>query len=498
MRTLSILLPLVLGLSHADAQCPTESFRLRSSGATGEFFGQGLDANAAADVILAGAPFNGLNGSMAGAAYIRRFDGTSWQEDLLLPSDGQADDTFGWVAALDGAGDTALIGSLSGTLGRQGAAYVFQFDGTAWAEQAKIVPNDPTYEVFGYLGLDISEDGTVALIISIDDMYVFRFDGAAWIQEHKFTNFAGVAKLDAAGETALLTANFGTHVSRHDGTSWSVPTMIVPFNGWRALDGAGTRMISGDFSQPNDCRILHFDGSSWIEELFVTLTDPVSSVDLNWAGDVAVIGLYEGGTGRGTVLRYRFDGSSWNLSEQLFPELNDTEFGRKVVLDASGVVTVTGAEHSPFRWPVYVQSCTPANTFCEGDGCPCGNDAFVHGCDNGATHGGVYLREQRFDPVGRTVELLATGFRSGGSPAALAVRANSQGSGALFGDGLLCLGAPLLRIKSGVARDGSLKLSLQHGAMAGTFHYQLWYRSSGGFCPPAQFNLSNGVSLTWQ
>jgi hypothetical protein len=40
-----------------------------------------------------------------------------------------------------------------------------------------------------------------------------------------------------------------------------------------------------------------------------------------------------------------------------------------------------------------------------------------------------------------------------------------------------------------------------HGAMvgAGTFHYQIWYRSQpASYCDPlAAFNLSNGRSLVW-
>jgi hypothetical protein len=40
-------------------------------------------------------------------------------------------------------------------------------------------------------------------------------------------------------------------------------------------------------------------------------------------------------------------------------------------------------------------------------------------------------------------------------------------------------------------------VSLSHGAGAGTFYYQLWYRSNGPFCSADLFNLSNAVSIAW-
>jgi hypothetical protein len=68
-----------------------------------------------------------------------------------------------------------------------------------------------------------------------------------------------------------------------------------------------------------------------------------------------------------------------------------------------------------------------------------------------------------------------------------------------LGDGLRCLStAGLLRITSGLAGGGAVALPISHGAGAGTFHYQLWYRSNpAGYCMPEAFNLSNGLTIVW-
>ena len=70
-----------------------------------------------------------------------------------------------------------------------------------------------------------------------------------------------------------------------------------------------------------------------------------------------------------------------------------------------------------------------------------------------------------------------------------------------FGDGLRCVGTPLVRLAGAAASAGVSTHVVGHGTMAGsgTFFYQIWYRSQpGSYCNPfADFNLSQGQTLTW-
>ena len=70
-------------------------------------------------------------------------------------------------------------------------------------------------------------------------------------------------------------------------------------------------------------------------------------------------------------------------------------------------------------------------------------------------------------------------------------------SGTAFGDGLLCLGGTVVRLGATLASGGIGSVLVNHGAGAGTFHYQLWYRNNPPFCTPSQFNLTNGIAILW-
>jgi hypothetical protein len=118
----------------------------------------------------------------SGAAYVFVFDGTEWREEAkLTPSDGGEQDAFGFSVSL--SGDRALIGAFNdqnnGAAG--GSAYVFTFDGTAWTQQAKLIPSD--LRNAGYFGFSVSLSGNRALIGSTGAdagkgaAYVFAFDG---------------------------------------------------------------------------------------------------------------------------------------------------------------------------------------------------------------------------------------------------------------------------------------------------------------------------------
>ena len=95
------------------------------------------------------------------------------------------------------------------------------------------------------------------------------------------------------------------------------------------------------------------------------------------------------------------------------------------------------------------------------------------------------------------------GFPAMSTPAAIVIRASDVdgASPVVFGDGLRCVGAPIVRLSANFAFGGSSVHIFGHGTMAGsgTFYYQLWFRNTPiMFCDPAAaFNLSNGRTLIW-
>ncbi len=216
-------------------------------------FGQSVSISG--DFALVGAPANNDNGPDSGSAYVfRREPGGSWvQEAKLLPSDGAANDFFGFSVALDG--DVAVVGAGSnddnGT--DSGSAYVFRRNvDMTWTEEQKLLPSDGAGGDFFGESLDI--DGELILVGSLldsdDDVqtgsaYVFRTDGAGgWDEVAKLLPSNGVdqdrfgfsvaiddrfivvsARLDAAGAPGAAYI----FVQASDGSDdWTEASILAP------------------------------------------------------------------------------------------------------------------------------------------------------------------------------------------------------------------------------------------------------------------------------
>jgi hypothetical protein len=197
--------------------------------------------------------------------------------------------------------------------------------------------------------------------------------------------------------------------------------------------------------------------------------------------------------------------------------LNDpaTNHGWIVIGDEVNLFTARrfgSREHPIPEWrPVLVIGFAPPGTasFCDdSDGahasCPCGNaGASGHGCDIQQLTGGVRLDVicQQTTPLNRAT-VRGSGFPPASLPSAVILRADALDSAApiVFGDGLRCIGTPLVRFAGTIASGGISLHGFGHGAMAGagTKYYQLWFRNQpASYCTPDAFNLSNGHTLIW-
>lgn len=112
---------------------------LRPGGGGGSF-GHACQLRENVAIIGSYSESDGHGGNDAGAAYVFRFRDGSWaEEQRLAASDADGGDYFGWSVTIDG--DYALAGALNDENG--GSAYLFKFDGNAWAEFRKLQPAGP-------------------------------------------------------------------------------------------------------------------------------------------------------------------------------------------------------------------------------------------------------------------------------------------------------------------------------------------------------------------
>ena len=149
-------------------------------------------------------------------------------------------------------------------------------------------------------------------------------------------------------------------------------------------------------------------------------------------------------------------------------------------------------------------------SFCHGDQgtCPCGNEGDAGsggGCANGASSGGGKLSTSGSCSIA-SADLVLAGSGLVPSQPGLYFQGNNAingGSGNPFGDGIRCAGGGVIRLQvafadAGGASSTNIDVGSKGGVVAGDVkRYQLWYRDPNSSPCGGQFNLSNGMEITW-
>ncbi len=153
--------------------------------------------------------------------------------------------------------------------------------------------------------------------------------------------------------------------------------------------------------------------------------------------------------------------------------------------------------------------------FCAGDGlsagmvpCPCSFGAPGHGCANSSSAMGALL-DSSGTPCNNDVVLRASSMPATTTGIYL-MGDTAIAGGALYGDGVRCVGGALLRLGTQLASGGqsqyppsgsSVTLAQRSGVVpcSGVVrYYQEYYRNAAAaFCPPATFNITNGLIVNW-
>lgn len=265
-----------------------------TTGAVNDQLGTSVALNSAGDTALIGAPLKNINSnSHQGAAYVFTRSGAVWsQQRILTDTTGAANDHFGNAVALNGTGDTALIGANYKQVGAnaaQGAAYVFTRSGTVWSQQQVLsdTTTGATFDFFGW-SVALNSNGNTALIGAYDKnseqgaAYVFTRSGSIWSQQQVLSDTTTGAALDDFGYAVALNSTGDT-----------------------ALIGAYHKTIDANSNQ-GAAYVFTRTGSVWSQQQVLTDTTGLadenfgSAVALNSAGDTNLIGaqnLTVGGNG---------------------------------------------------------------------------------------------------------------------------------------------------------------------------------------------------------
>lgn len=337
------------------------------------------------DTVLVGADYLGL---LPGAAYVFRFDGTSWvQEQRLVGADGVAADHFGSAVAIDG--DTAMVAAPNHIhAGFGGSVYVFRFDGTSWVW---------AQELLGVVGFSVSMSDDAALMGSpFDDdnatdagaAYVFRYDpdSLQWVQEQKLLASDGAA-LDAFGWSVAISGDIAVAGAlQHNAKCSGEPTSSAGASYVFRLDPQASCWVEQQKLTASDCGLIDNFGSSvsvsgdvvlvgadepsggaayvfrydpgagaWYQEQELLASDGQGQDQFGDAvalgPDRALVGAWgndEAGSAHGAAYLFRFDGSGWPQEQKLLPDPGPSTafFGFSVAVDGDRAVVGAQGENT--------------------------------------------------------------------------------------------------------------------------------------------------------
>ncbi len=305
-------------------------------GVESEFFGCSVSVSADGNTVVAGAF---ANGSYKGAAYVYRWNGSSWAKSIITASGTSSDGRFGMSVAVSGDGNTIVVGVPrdDNTYTDQGSAYIYRWNGSAYVQMQKIEASLPCE--FSYFGSSVAISGngyTVVVGVPDDNItestqgsaYIYRWNGSSWVETERIE-----------ADTGISGAHFGNSVAvSNDGN-----TVVAGAPG--DLGNAG--VYSGALY------VYRWDGSSWSEEKIITGDGSMSdkfgfSVAISGDGTVVLAGATEDDiaphNNQGSAYVYHWNGSSYALTRKITVSdgaANDY-FGNSVAISADGCTCVVG------------------------------------------------------------------------------------------------------------------------------------------------------------
>lgn len=479
-------------------------------------------------------PNAGNNSFLRSTPVSYHWDGATWTQ-VPVPSpvpyaEGQKPELYAVEAIAPDdvwAAGTKITQDLGGFLGPQ--AFVIHWDGTSWTEVAAPVSGpgasgavvrgisavstnevwfvgdwpDPT--TFCEPGLALRWNGSSLELHTTPCIGVgCGTVGGVGLEEVHAIASDDVWAVGGGGDGDSSTCDYVVH---WDGTQWShVPTpepasfgqrlygvhASGPSDVWAVgqyLDGLGYHAFA-----------IQYDGVTW------TLHEPPGgSLDVHsWAPD----DVYAAGANI-----YHWDGASWSFVE----DFGIQSGGNSAVVAGA----IDGVDHCELFAggrqgtvdgvrPFFARQVgSPGTSFCSGDGsstpCPCGNTGSAGaGCGNSVSFGATLAAFGSPSLVAASLVLRASGCVPG-RPGLFfqGTAVVNGGTGAIFGDGLRCVGGAVTRLQLAFAdANGSMESSgdlASIGAVSAgaNVRYQLWYRDSSGSPCASAFNLSNGLELIW-
>ena len=292
-----------------------------SDGANRDHFGVSVAIDG--DVVVCGAP---ERSDLQGVAYVFRRTGNGWvEEQRLTPSGDPPHARFG--SDVDVCGDVIVIGAPG--FDDRGAAYVFRYDGTTWGHEATLT--DPNGSRDDSLGISVAVEPDVALVGAyLGDgqqadsgiALVFRRDIGGWQLEQELSASDGASGdsfgvgVGLDGSRAVIGApthdqSGAAYVFRRDfAGTWVEDAQLQRRGDMQGdffadeVDICGERVIASTFaadSLAGRAALFRDTGAGWVEQnQFVASDrhpDDFFGTSVGLSEDTVICGAYRAGGG---------------------------------------------------------------------------------------------------------------------------------------------------------------------------------------------------------
>lgn len=305
------------------------------------------------DFMAVGAPDDDEFGENAGAVHVYRFDGVQWNEHAKLSGDDTAaGDFFGVSVSI--SGDRIVSGALGDDDfgSRSGSAYVFEFDGAGWGQVAKLTASDAGSTDFFGGRVSISDDWVIVGAVRNDEngsnsgaAYIFEYAGSQWVQDAKLMASDGVdfgefgvsvsisgdcAIVGATGDPVNGVASGSSYVFRFDGNSWAEESKQIPNDGAPAdffgeavsVDGnraiVGARWDDDHGNNSGSAYVFEYGDGDWVQIGKLTASDAAAGDDFGFSavisGDFALVSALQKDDANPSTIKaylYEYDGIGW-------------------------------------------------------------------------------------------------------------------------------------------------------------------------------------------
>ena len=162
----------------------TETLLFEKDESARGFLGQAIAIDG--DIIVAGLNGDDTKGVNSGSANIYQLNGATWEKTIITASDATAGDNFGYSVAVD---DNIVVVGADKANNSTGAVYVYQWNGSTWAETKLTASDGANWADFGR---SVAIDGDTILVGASGDSndvariagsaYVYNWNGSIWAE----------------------------------------------------------------------------------------------------------------------------------------------------------------------------------------------------------------------------------------------------------------------------------------------------------------------------